>query len=72
MIVSRIKCQNCQEMGHYKSKCTNPHVPEDGVDAGGADGAGGAGGAVDNWGAENATAGSDAGGGDWNTKTASW
>lgn len=53
---------NCQEMGHFKSKCTNPHVSEDGVDTGGD--AGG----IDNWGAQNANAGDtggDVGGGEW-------
>lgn len=72
MAVSRVKCQNCQEMGHFKSRCPNPPVPEDGGDAGG--GAG-----VDNWGAENPNAGGDtggggdAGGGDWkDTNAAGW
>jgi len=32
--VSRVKCSNCQQMGHFKSKCPNPLVPEDEGDGG--------------------------------------
>lgn len=62
--MSRVKCSNCQEMGHYKSKCPNPLVPEDAGD----DGFGGGG---DNGGfgnGDSAAANGDAG--DWNTGAA--
>ena len=29
LIVSRVKCSNCQEMGHFKRNCKNPTVDED-------------------------------------------
>ncbi len=32
--MARVKCMNCQQMGHYKSRCPNPLVPEDGGDGG--------------------------------------
>ncbi len=52
LVVSRVKCSNCQQMGHFKSRCLNPTVDEDaagngnnggfenggGLDSGGGDG----------------------------------
>lgn len=32
--VSRVKCNNCKQMGHYKSLCTNPFVPDKADDGG--------------------------------------
>jgi hypothetical protein len=29
-----VKCNNCQQMGHYKSRCPNPLVSEDAGDGG--------------------------------------
>ena len=34
MTVARVKCNNCQQMGHYKSRCPNPLVSEDAGDGG--------------------------------------
>jgi len=34
--VTRVKCSNCQQMGHFKSRCTNPTVDEDSYDNGAA------------------------------------
>ena len=61
--VTRVKCSNCQQMGHYKSKCPNPLVDEDA--AGGFDNAG-----FDNAGLDNGDLGgggfdTQAGGGGW-------
>lgn len=56
---------NCQQMGHYKSRCTNPHADEeDAGDHGGGDGANA------NTGAEDAAAG-DAEGASWDSGGAS-
>ena len=43
--VARVKCANCQEMGHYKSRCPNPLVPEDDGEGGYGGGGYGGGGA---------------------------
>lgn len=57
-LVTRVKCSNCQQMGHYKSKCPNPLVDEDA--AAGFDNAG-----FDNAGFDNGGFDNQAGGGDW-------
>jgi len=54
-LVTRVKCSNCQQMGHYKSRCTNPTVDEDAA-GGGFDNSG-----FDNSGFDN---GAGLGGGD--------
>ena len=35
MTDSRVKCSNCQEMGHTKVRCKKPLVPEDDGNDGG-------------------------------------
>lgn len=61
--MSRVKCMNCSEMGHFKSKCPKPVVEDDAGDAGN--------GGFDNGGLDN-SAGFDNGGdgGSWNAPTA--
>lgn len=56
--VTRVKCSNCQEMGHFQSKCTKERVDND-ADAGGFDNR--------NGGFDNGAAGDSS---DWNTGTA--
>lgn len=56
---SRVQCQNCQEYGHTKVRCTKPHVDEDG-------GAGGGGGGFDPVDTPADFGAGGAGGEDWN------
>ncbi len=71
--VTRIKCSNCQQMGHYKSKCPNPLVSEDdgydggGADTGGADNGGFDSGAGNGDGGDWTSGGANANDGDWNS-----
>lgn len=65
--VTRVKCSNCQEMGHYKSKCPNPLVDEDAAGGFNTQGFGNAGdnAALDNGGFGNGGGWEVAAGGGW-------
>ncbi len=53
--MAKVKCGNCQEMGHMKWACTNDHVAEDDSNTFHNGGREGMGGDADNW--ENADTG---------------